>query len=156
MTDKTLPLRVDYLGAITVSAAFVAFHRWAAAPEKVAFLRDWHRHKFNVKVSFAVGHNDRDLEFFLMQQEVNWIIGPWNGRQIEMSCEMFASEIAALLLKRGLPCANVTVDEDGENSASISILSMATPVQSFMVNLDEAAAAKLGVGPALPTSTSAH
>ena len=37
---------------------------------KVDHLINSHRHTFNVKIYFEINHNDRDLEFFIMQGKV--------------------------------------------------------------------------------------
>lgn len=70
------------LKVIYINTSFVGFHRWDSAPEEVAFLRDLHRHIFNVKVTVEVSHNDRDVEFFLLKKDVDFCISrfdlaPW-------------------------------------------------------------------------------
>ena len=55
---------------ITVKNDFVGYHRYANAPEDVAFLRAWHRHHFIVKTSIPVNHNEREFEFFELQNKI--------------------------------------------------------------------------------------
>lgn len=144
MTNELLKVQMAFLATINVTTSFVAFHRWAEAPDKVAFLRNWHRHKFNVRATFAVGHNDRDLEFFIIQERLNWVTERWVGREVEMSCEMFGQAIMEAMLKEGLPCMSVYVDEDGENGAALSLLSLSPPVQVFEIEVSAPQLAKLG------------
>lgn len=62
------------LKTIYVRTSFVGFHKWETAPQEVSFLRDLHRHIFNVKVTLQVSHSDRDVEFFLLKKDVDFII----------------------------------------------------------------------------------
>lgn len=90
------------------------FHRWAAAPDDVAFLRNKHRHLFKVRVGIPVTHNDRDREFFMERDKVMDILlnHQWNDAG---SCEMIAEKILV-----GLPYAKwAEVWEDGENGARL-------------------------------------
>ena len=95
---------------IGIRTQFVGFHRWKNAPDSVAFLRDWHRHIFNVKVEFTVDHADRDREFFLTKDKVNEYISRYEGKKFEFSCEQIAQDIAV-----DLGANMAEVDEDGEN-----------------------------------------
>lgn len=107
------------LKQIYISTSFEGIHQWEDAPDEVDFLRNPHRHIFNVKVWFEVSHNDRDLEFFIMKKKVdqfidmkyvcnhNWLKQVW-------SCEMIAQD----LLEYFSPEFNITkieVNEDWEN-----------------------------------------
>lgn len=56
--------------AIFVKYEFVGYHKWKDAPDEVGFLRNEHRHMFHVEIEFKIDHNDRDLEFFLMREEI--------------------------------------------------------------------------------------
>jgi 6-pyruvoyl-tetrahydropterin synthase len=109
--------------SITVRSQFVALHRWAAAPEPVAFLRNWHRHLFLVAVELEVKHEDRELEFFLVKGALEeFLRREFEGKYLEKSCEGFAEEILHYLetLYPGRVLA-VSVEEDGENGATIHV-----------------------------------
>lgn len=95
--------------------SFEAMHRWPDAPEEVAFLSNPHRHIFNVRAEKVVSHDDRDVEFILLKREIQkWIDRALLARVDTWSCERWASEI---LKAHNLD--EVTVDEDGENGATV-------------------------------------
>ena len=105
---------------IEVKTSFISFHCWPTAPVEVSFLQNPHRHVFHVVCRFDVVHADRDLEFFIMQQKINNVIGPLASdlsRIINWSCEKWAEEIAAQLPN----VCYVSVHEDGENGAILTI-----------------------------------
>lgn len=112
------------LKQIWVKTLFEGFHRWKDAPDEVAFLREWHRHIFGVKVWFKVNHNDRDLEFFIMQRKIKEVLldlYPYytnleNDTSLRVwSCEMIAEDIYNYFEKEGVIVTRIVVDEDGEN-----------------------------------------
>lgn len=101
---------------IYVKTQFEAFHRWIDAPEEVAFLRNWHRHVFHVKVSLCVQHNNRDIEFFMFRRLLDAFISrTFAGQNLEYSCETIA-----YLLASEFDAFSVEVSEDGENGAIVS------------------------------------
>lgn len=111
--------------SIYVSTSFTGFHCWPQAPEQVAFLRVLHRHRFGVKVQVAVTHSDRDVEFFILQADVNEyvrnVLQPTLAKKQSMSCEMMAEAIIdGLTLKKYL-VRSVEVNEDGENGALVEV-----------------------------------
>lgn len=102
---------------IEVSSRFIAFHQYPDAPEQVAFLREPHRHVFHVLAQLYVQHDDRDLEFFMVQAKLNAFLREWEGENLgARSCEMLAEAIA-LYLEACYPerVRLVSVSEDGEN-----------------------------------------
>jgi hypothetical protein len=100
---------------VYVKTQFIGYHRWANAPDDVAFLRAYHRHVFHVKVGVEVTHGDREVEFFQFQRKVqDYISAEYEGRYFEKSCEMIAID----LLYR-FQAAMVEVSEDGENGAVV-------------------------------------
>lgn len=107
---------------IAVKHQFEGFHSYPDAPDKVAFLRNNHRHIFKVKATIEVSHNDRDLEFFLVKDVlVNQICAYIGLRSNLGSCESIAEGILEGLENaygklRGIA---VEVSEDGENSATV-------------------------------------
>lgn len=115
-------MEVAYRTRITVAAEFRAQHRWQACPhEDVAFLRDWHRHLFKVTLSVAVGHGDRQVEFFQLQALLREHVAVWEGQQVDMSCEMFAEDLMRVFVNLGYAVQEVSVSEDGENSATVEL-----------------------------------
>lgn len=109
--------------AIWVRTFFRGFHRWPDAPEQVAFLRNLHRHCFGVKVQIWVTGSDREVEFFILQSEVDFVtvkqLGPALKGTPSMSCEMMAEYIAEKLKAKNYHVHFVEVDEDGENGARV-------------------------------------
>ncbi len=101
--------------SIWVSHLFEGFHRWDKAPEDVAFLRNTHRHLFDVKVGMSVGHDDREIEFFQLQREVATYCKTHFERDMgELSCEMIAKQLLT-----EFDASFVEVSEDGENGAIV-------------------------------------
>lgn len=115
--------------------SFIGFHRWPGAPTQAMHLRYPHRHVFNVEVHVLVKHNDREIEFQLLKSLVDDIIRTDMdlrklqpdtfipsavGDYASLSCEMIAEIICKHLVSRGfLKPHKVTVDEDGENGATL-------------------------------------
>lgn len=100
---------------VWVTARFMAYHRWKDAPESVAFLRDYHRHVFHVKLTVQVGHGDREVEFFTLKDQLQRHLRTvWEGQRFDQSCEQIAEVI---LWTFG--AAQVEVSEDGENGATV-------------------------------------
>lgn len=96
---------------IKIKTNFEAFHRYKNAPNAVDFLRDWHRHIFNVELTFNVVEANREREFFMTKQLIDkYIARNYKGKRFEMSCEMIAEDLV-----NEFNCSEVFVDEDGEN-----------------------------------------
>jgi len=102
-----------------VTKRFEGYHKWSAAPEEVAFLRDKHRHIFHVKVYVEQLHDNRDVEFILLNRMLGTVIDGFDKENLG-SCEMVAEEIMAEMREcyanRSLL---VDVSEDGENGAAV-------------------------------------
>jgi hypothetical protein len=106
---------------VYVTTRFEGFHRWENAPDDVAFLRDWHRHAFHVKMEVRVGHNDREVEFFQLKRKLEvYLREYWTDKRFEASCEMIAHEIRDEFVKQGYFVSMVDVSEDGENGAVVT------------------------------------
>ena len=103
--------------SIYVQSQFIAQHRWLGAPKAVDFLCSWHRHVFKVRIDLWVMHDDRDLEFFLVQQNLQLVLHWWSNVKVEKSCEMFCQEIYEALSPKYPSLFRVEVSEDGENGA---------------------------------------
>lgn len=104
---------------IFITTQFEGFHKWENAPDEVAFLRNFHRHLFKVKVYFKVNLTDRDLEFFIQKKEINKQIYNYLSKRkgtmesCEKMCEFIASTDNRI--------TKVEVNEDGENGAILTI-----------------------------------
>lgn len=100
-----------------VTTSFTGFHRWIEAPDEVAYLRDMHRHKFNIMAAVQVDSSkDRVFEFHMFQKEVSVIVETYlNIIPNVGSCESIAKYIASELKRKvGDYKFTVMVDEDGE------------------------------------------
>ena len=96
---------------ITIRTSFIGYHRYKNAPQKVKYLRDWHRHNFNIEAYIEVVDANREIEFIIKKAEIDgWLAGKYHGAKFEKSCEMIAEDIA-----KKFNCFQVTVSEDGEN-----------------------------------------
>jgi hypothetical protein len=90
---------------------------------KYAFLRLEHRHEFHVRVDVAVTL-DREVEFIFLKKEAEntfRLIGGISDDYGSRSCEMLAVELAEKLQLKSYKVTSVTVSEDGENGATITI-----------------------------------
>jgi hypothetical protein len=107
---------------IIVKTEWEGFHYWDNAPEEVSFLRNPHRHIFKVVATLPVEHKERELEFFMVKQEMDSFISN-KLVSLNASCETYSFEIASFLLEKyNLPIATVEVYEDGENGAYVSLI----------------------------------
>jgi len=105
--------------SIMVTHRVHGFHYWSAAPDEVAYLRARHRHLFLIIVSWAVKHDDRDVEFHIAQQ---WIrdVFPSVMDFGSKSCEMIARDLHSDLVAADRPAPRwVEVWEDDENGARV-------------------------------------
>jgi len=114
---------------IVVTTEFEAVHCWPNAPEG-NILKHPHRHKFFVRVKFAVTHTDRQLEFLDMKEVVEGHIANRlnqieaigrGGEALHWSCEDFCNDIAAHLQSQDYPVTFVSVFEDNENGAELTL-----------------------------------
>lgn len=105
---------------IFVTTEFEGLHRWADAPEETAFLRQFHRHLFRVRLEIEVRHDDRELEFFKTKKGLNHAIKVVIDHNDAGSCEQIAIRLleyfTARLQGRQMICE---VSEDGENGAVV-------------------------------------
>ena len=89
--------------------------------DDVSFLGVPHRHIFHFKVSIAVTHNDRDIEFIQFKR---WLERLYSENTLELnfkSCDMIAEDLYAVINQR-YPNRAITIEisDDGENGATIS------------------------------------
>lgn len=111
---------------VVAKTSYEGVHCWPEAPEEVKYLRDPHRHIFEVVVEVQVSHNDREVEFIMLKHKINkWLDahkdknGVW--QMDRMSCEQVAERLIELLESeygRGRWIA-VSVYEDGENGCTV-------------------------------------
>lgn len=101
---------------VQVQTRFSALHQWKDAPERVSFLRNLHRHEFHVRLRIQVNHEDRNIEFLMLKQDLEFLLQSYKDRVIG-SCETFARMVYATF-KELYPnnLIEVEVSEDGENS----------------------------------------
>lgn len=121
---------MDYTVTTSVFATTeaIGFHRWPSAPDEVSYLRNEHRHKFGVRVELSVVEDDREVEFHILRRQLDGVI--WMGDVIDstaesnfgtQSCEAIAHDLLSWLRSTypGRSLYRVTVDEDGENGATV-------------------------------------
>lgn len=109
--------------SIIVKTAFEGFHKYENAPEEVSFLRNLHRHVFNVVTKIQVYSEDRELEYFMVKRFIDKIIteekAEWGEKA---SCEKMARIILERLNKEyGKRNYTVSVFEDNENGSEIEV-----------------------------------
>lgn len=106
--------------SIFVTAQFAGMHQWSSCPfPQVWFLKFAHRHIFHVRVELGVAHDDRDLEFFMVQKELKDITMSFPDHLGEKSCEMLCKDIYDQLNPSFGTITSITVSEDGENGATV-------------------------------------
>lgn len=102
---------------VMVKERVVGFHCWPEAPEAVAYLRQPHRHLFAIIVAINVTHDDRDIEFHMLQRDLLRITSAlWPQTEhgvgefdfAHRSTEMLASELIAALRAFELPANDPT------------------------------------------------
>jgi hypothetical protein len=108
---------------VFITTKFEGVHCWPEAPEHVSILRNLHRHVFGVRVVVSVTHSDRDVEFLTLKKLTDTVIArrtlPMLIKTSSMSCEMLAEDIGSALLTKKFNVVSVSVDEDGENGATV-------------------------------------
>ena len=109
---------------IIINLSVEGVHCWPECPiEEVSFLKNPHRHVFQIECKKEVSHLDRDIEIIRLKRQVQYYllnkygIGDFNAEGCDfgrMSCEQIAVE---LLGKFELNYCKVL--EDGENGAEV-------------------------------------
>ena len=106
------------------------FHNWPNALEVVDYLSARHRHLFTFKVWADVNHDDRDIEFQMLQRTIVECLCDSFDKVEEYlpaiefefgstSCEGIARKLFGELEKRNVPVTRIEVWEDDENGASL-------------------------------------
>lgn len=110
---------------IIVRTTFEGVHRYADAPEEVAYLRQPHRHQFGVEVEIEVFHDDRELEFIMVKHRIENFIELCKAGRPHWDMDKLSCEQVAICLANSLESAYgkremiITIDEDGENGARV-------------------------------------
>lgn len=106
---------------ITVFNQFNGCHCYPMAPDEVSYLKNVHRHCFKVKTTISVTHNDRELEFYMVQDEIDLFIKD-NFLSGSMSCEMYAEQLVYFILDKYGSDREVSVEvsEDGLQYATVN------------------------------------
>ena len=115
------------LREITVSAQKRMEHRYQNAPAEVAHLRNLHSHVFMVDLTIEVTHNDRELEFLMVEQWLKKSLGAFDtaarlSQDTQFSCEMLATDLICMAKKEfgDLRRYKCRVSEDGIVSATVT------------------------------------
>lgn len=97
------------------------WHFWPGAPKHRAYLGVEHRHLFNVEVSMAVTHDDREIEFHDVRDvaAAGFAELGTNGHMGGKSCEHMARLLGAKLASTYDRRVTVTVWEDDEFGATV-------------------------------------
>lgn len=123
----TLPSSYVLTRTVWITTEFVALHRFPAAasffPER-GYLEHPHRHKFFVRVEIEVSHNEREIEYHDLKDQVDgWIalglLVNWNEEQ---SCETIAEKLLHFIIEGypGYSRHSVSVSEDNENGSIVT------------------------------------
>jgi hypothetical protein len=110
--------RTRVVGRVSVEGV----HRWKNCPiEEVDFLRNYHRHIFNIVAKVYVTHSDRDVEFIQLAHRIKrHLTEKYFSKQYQciffddMSCEMIAEELVGVF-----ELYECEVNEDGEGGAIV-------------------------------------
>jgi hypothetical protein len=96
------------------------FHCYPDASDSVEFLKHPHRHVFHVECGFEVTDNNREVEIFTRQFEIDKYFAHIYGVPAKfgnMSCEMIAERILSDFKHRNIQYVKVL--EDGEGGAVV-------------------------------------
>lgn len=108
--------------SIIVKHIFEGLHFWNDAPTKVSWLRLLHHHNFVVRAKIAVVHDDRELEYFMVQSELEKWCNQLKPliRSEGYSCETIAKKLIEVIkLKYGERAIAVTVHEDDNHGSEV-------------------------------------
>lgn len=110
-----------------ITHRFEGLHRYSDAPLNVSYLQHVHRHLFHVTLWIEQFHNERDVEYLTVLQQLKSFLR-LETLNVDSSCETIAENILAWARKlypavdghfgRALRCE---VLEDGENGALLEM-----------------------------------
>lgn len=123
---KPEPLSQNSPEVVTVWCTFTkaGIHKYPAAATDprlapVSYLAHPHRHIFHFHCEIQVYHDDRDIEFIMMKEELAGLFGKPEDIDYN-SCEMLARKCADYMNNKWPNRkVKVTVSEDNENGATI-------------------------------------
>lgn len=111
---------------IVVKNNYEGIHRYKDAPVEVDYLRQYHRHIFNIETKIEVYDEDRELEFMIVKHLIQQFIsekkkGGFYWIMDNLSCENVCSMIYKLIKDNygETRYVSVRVYEDNENSAIV-------------------------------------
>lgn len=105
---------------ILVRNRFESLHCWPEAPDEVFYLRSMHRHVFHIDSEIEVGHDNRELEFIMVQHAIDDFL---KGKSWDFwtSCETIAKTLAKFIYETyGDRDIVVAVREDNEHGAKFT------------------------------------
>jgi hypothetical protein len=97
------------------------FHYWLTAPYEYAYLRNNHRHMFEIRCRFEVSKEDREIEINYMQYKIAQELQKEFGSPMDLhnrSCEHLAHWLLEHFAWDGM--VQATVLEDGYGGATLS------------------------------------
>lgn len=111
----------DEIISVISTFEFETVHQWPDAPENVSYLREIHRHVFKCRIEMEVSHDDRDIEFITVKNDLQlWVAGKVVDWPLTISCEQIAKKLIGYCFnKYGYRNISCTVMEDGENGATV-------------------------------------
>ena len=107
---------------VIVDFEIEGFHHYPDAPENVDFLKNNHRHLFQIRAGFKVSKTNREKEIFTVEGEIKNYLNEAFGYPCvfeAMSCEDIANEILDFSQEDG--CIWVEVFEDGKGGAKAEL-----------------------------------
>jgi len=107
---------------IVARTSVEGIHRWGQCPiEEVSYLRNYHRHLFQIAAKLPVSHSNRDTEFIQLTHKIKtYLRETYFSTETQClffgdrSCEMIAEE---LLIEFSL--SECEIQEDNESSAIV-------------------------------------
>lgn len=108
-------------------------HCWPNAPDEVGYLRVVHRHEFVIRMKVRVYHDDRDVEFHMLQAQATRLLcgifhraegSPWGIDFGGHSCEDIARLLGRALQGEKVDVQTVAVWEDDENGAEVTFVAL--------------------------------
>lgn len=105
-----------------VQTKMTGFHRWPSPTENRDYLGSRHRHQFGIKVEIEAPINDDRIIEFHDLIDYTRSLWPTDGELNDSSCETMAATLCEKIANNyGLSFCSVTVDEDGEAGATVTI-----------------------------------
>lgn len=116
-SSSTKRSKTAYSTKVVIKTLIEGFHSFRHAPKEVAFLKNEHRHIFEITATLPET-KDRSLEFFIVKKVLDDLCrGIFKE---DLSCENYAKKVAdALLTTYELPSCEVRVFEDGQNGSVV-------------------------------------